>query len=110
MTLKKIEAIEKKIQEASQVDAKSKEDLLDLMSDLKNELAHLKKSHANSAHDIADKTQTSTEQILDKDSQKEQLQKDIDGLQLSVEEFEVSHPKLVQIINRLCMMLSDIGI
>ena len=106
MSLKKIEAIEKKIKETSKVDAKSKEDLLALMGDLKNELADLKKSNANGAHNIADKTQASAEKVLAKDEAKE----DIDGLQVAVEEFEVSHPKLVQVINRLCIMLSDLGI
>ena len=66
MSLKKIEAIEKKIQEASKINAKSKEDLLNLMDELKNELSVLKDSHASSAHNIADKTQASAEQILGK--------------------------------------------
>ena len=31
-------------------------------------------------------------------------------LETSVEEFEVSHPRLVRVINRICIMLSSIGI
>ncbi len=110
MSLKKIEAIEKKIEATSQIDAKIKENLLDLMRSLKTELADLKENHPNTAHNIADKTQVSTEKILTSDNKQNELQENIDGLQETVEEFEVSHPKLVQIVNRLCMMLSDIGI
>lgn len=110
MSLKKIEAIEKKIEATSQIDAKIKEDLLDLMRSLKTELTDLKEVNPNGAHNIADKTQVSAEKVLTSDNKQNELQKDIDGLQETVEEFEVSHPKLVQVVNRICMMLSDIGI
>ncbi len=110
MSLKKIEAIEKKIESSSQIDAKTKKTLLDLMCDLKIELVDLKKNSPETAHNIAEKTNISAEKILTSDNKLNELQKDIDGLQETVEEFEVSHPKLVQIVNRFCMMLSDIGI
>jgi mevalonate kinase len=110
MSLKKIEAIEKKIEATSQIDTKIKEDLLDLMRSLKTELADLKDAHPTTAQNIADKTQASTEQVLTSDSKQDELQENIEGLQVAVEEFEVSHPKLVGIVNRLCMMLSDLGI
>lgn len=110
MSLKKIEELEKKIESASQIDAKIKEDLLDLMRSLKTELADLKEIHPKTAHVIADKTQVSAEKILISDNKQNELQEHIDGLQETVGEFEASHPKLVQIVNRLCMMLSDIGI
>ncbi len=107
MSLKKIEAIEKKIEATSQIDAKIKKDLLDLMHSLKVEL---KEIHPETAHNIADKTNISAEKILSSGNKKNELQKDIDNLQETVGEFEASHPKLVQVVNRFCMMLSDIGI
>jgi hypothetical protein len=107
MSLKKIEAIEKKIEATSHIDAKIKKDLLDLMHSLK---AELKDVHPETAHEIADKTNISTGKVLASDNKKNELQEDIDGLQETVGEFEASHPKLVQVVNRLCMMLSDIGI
>lgn len=110
MSLKKIEAIEKKIKAASRIDADIKKDLLDLMSSLKVELADLKEAHPETAHNIADRTNLSAEKILTSNDAKNELQEDIDSLQETVGEFEVSHPKLVQVVNRLCMMLSDIGI
>ncbi len=110
MSLKKIEAIEKKIKAASQIDAKIKEDLLDLIRSLKIELAELKEIHSTTAHNIVEKTQASAEQILISDKKQDELQENIDALKETVTEFEVSHPKLVQVVNRLCMMLSDIGI
>lgn len=110
MSLKKIEVLEKKIEATSQIDTKIKEDLLDLMRSLKNELTDLKNDHPETAHDIANKAQISAEKVLTSNSKKDELQENIEGLQGTVEEFEVSHPKLVEIVNRLCMMLSDLGI
>ena len=106
MTIKKIESIEKKIKNTSDIDTKIKEDLLDLMRSLKTELKDVKGTHPEKAHNIADKTQISTEKTLDTKADIA----DLDGLQKAVGEFEVSHPKLVQLVNRLCIMLSDIGI
>lgn len=82
------------------------------MRSLKTELADIKNEHPQTAHSIADKAQSSTEKILSKESstESETLQENIDGLQKTVGEFEVSHPKLVQVVNRICIMLSDIGI
>jgi mevalonate kinase len=110
MSLKKIEAIEKKIEATSQIDAKIKEDLLDLMHSLKTELNSLKDIHPETAHNIADQTGISAEKVLDSPAKEGDLQENIDSLQGTVEEFEASHPKLVQLVNRFCMMLSDIGI
>jgi len=110
MSLKKIEAIEKKIEARSDMDVKIKEDLLDLMRSLKTELAESKDIRPELAHYIVDKTQASAEKIINADNKQNELQESIDGLQETVGEFEASHPKLVQIVNRLCMMLSDIGI
>ena len=110
MSLKKIEELEKRIESTSQIDAKIKEDLLDLMRSLKTELTDLKKAHPDTAHAIADKTKLSTEKVLCSENKQSELQEHIDGLQETVGEFEVSHPKLVQTVNRFCMMLSDIGI
>ena len=107
MSLKKIETIEKKIETTSQIDAKTKGDLLELLRSLKSEL---KEVHPETAHNIADKTNISAGKVLSSDNKKNELQEDIDGLQETVGEFEASHPKLVQVVNRLCMMLSDIGI
>jgi mevalonate kinase len=112
MSLKKLEAIEKKIKTTPQIDAKIKEDLLDLMRSLKTELADIKNEHPKTADSIVDQTHSSAEQILCKNNSGEQkiLQENIDDLQKTVDEFEASHPKLVQVVNRICMMLSDIGI
>ncbi|MDD5697441.1 MAG: DUF4404 family protein [Victivallaceae bacterium] len=110
MSLKKIEAIEKEIRETSQLDARIKEDLLDLMCSLKTELSDLNKIRPDTAQDIADKTQVSTKQLLASGGEPAEFRENIAGLRGTVEEFEASHPKLVGIINHLCMMLSDLGI
>lgn len=44
------------------------------------------------------------------DQEKQELQALIEKLQEQAEEFEVTHPELVDTINRLCMMLANMGI
>jgi mevalonate kinase len=110
MSLKKIEAIEKKIEKTTEIDVKIKEDLLDLMRSLKTELSDLKENHPDKVDKIVDKARTSAEKVIHADEDQNELKEAIDGLHETVEEFEVSHPKLVQVVNRICMMLSDIGI
>ena len=42
--------------------------------------------------------------------QKEELQALLEKLQNQAEEFEVTHPELVDTINRICVMLANLGI
>jgi hypothetical protein len=44
------------------------------------------------------------------EQEKQELQGLLQHLQQHAEEFEVTHPELVDTINRLCVMLANIGI
>jgi glycine cleavage system protein P-like pyridoxal-binding family len=109
MAIEKIKKLEEKIKSSPTLTPHHKEELLQLMSELQDELSGLEKTDASSAQDIAGKTGESTTKAISK-PEKESVEESIDKLQNSVSEFEVSHPHLVQIINRICIMLSDIGI
>ncbi|MCP3966275.1 MAG: DUF4404 family protein [Lentisphaerae bacterium] len=107
MSLEKVKKIEKEIKEASRIDDASKGKLLEVIGDLKEELKSLDASNKMSADMLADKAHESTIQAV---KEGDDFDREIEGLKSSVEEFEITHPKLVQLVNRFCMMLSDIGI
>ncbi len=111
MSLAKVKKIEKEIKAATQIDNASKKQLLNVVADLKKELQSLGAVNQVSAEKLAEKAHDSTlHAVKEGEKHPEDLNKDIENLKITVEEFEVSHPKLVRLINRFCMMLSDIGI
>ncbi|QSH40321.1 DUF4404 family protein [Lentisphaerota bacterium ZTH] len=111
MSLEKVKKIKKEIQGASHIDDTCREKLLGIVGDLEKELSSLDASHKTSADKLAEKAHESTMQaIKDSGSRQDELDQEIEGLKNAVDEFEVTHPKLVQLVNRFCMMLSDIGI
>lgn len=111
MSEKTINKIEEKIQNNASIDKSKKAELLELMGHLKLELEQLRKTDSSKARAIADLAETSTQKAFDAmtavDASSETPLKE---LETSVEEFEVSHPRLVRVINRICIMLSSIGI
>lgn len=44
------------------------------------------------------------------EQEKEDLQGLLEKLQEQAEEFEVTHPELIDTVNRICVMLSNLGI
>ncbi|MFA7230432.1 MAG: DUF4404 family protein [Victivallaceae bacterium] len=107
MSTNTVKKIEKTISETSGLNKQKKTELLELLGNLKNELKNLEKTHLATAKNIAGLAEHSTAKAAGKRDDKTEA---IQDLKSSVAEFEVSHPDLVQIINRICMMLSDIGI
>lgn len=106
----RIAEIERRIQNANSVDETNKSELLKLLNSLKAEIAGLSKTHAPQAQSIAQLTGTSTAEVT-RDSRNPQLiQKSINDLAASVTEFEKSHPTLVDVVNRICVTLSNLGI
>lgn len=111
MSAEIINKLEEKIQNNESLEQGKKAELLELMGHLKLELEQLQKTDSRKARTIADLAETSTQKAFDAlnavDISSETPLKE---LETSVEDFEVSHPRLVRIINRICIMLSSIGI
>jgi len=108
---KTINKIEEKIQNNASIDHGKKAELLELMGHLKLELEQLRKTDSSKARAIADLTETSTQKAFDAMTAVDvSSETPLKELETSVEEFEVSHPRLVRVINRICIMLSSIGI
>jgi hypothetical protein len=102
--------IEEKIRSAESLNPERKRQLLQLLATLKTEILHLSRSDHDQAQSIAGFAHTSTHEATREKQNPALLQHSLDGLRASVAGFEQSHPRLFQIVNRLCNMLSDLGI
>ena len=106
-TIAKIEA---RIRKANSVPEENKAELLSLFSTLKSEVAQLAQTHEEQAQSITGFTEVSAHEATREERNPELLKHSLDGLSSSVTGFEESHPKLVQIVNRICTTLSNLGI
>ncbi len=112
MFTEKITSIEKKIEQTPAIDQPAKDELLELLDNLNEELSKLEDNSTNMGHsqEIVGKASRFAEQAIADPGATQEIEQSINELKGSVADFEASHPKLVQIINRVCVMLSDIGI
>jgi Mg2+ and Co2+ transporter CorA len=110
MIKKTIGEIETKIRSTDAVNEERKRELLQLLGTLKTEVGALSKTHSEQAQSIAGFAKLSAHEAT-REKQNPQLRElSLRGLQSSVEGFEKSHPKLVQIVNSISNTLSNLGI
>ncbi len=102
-----ISKIESRLQGASAINEEARAELLQLVGELRREISNLDEDQARS---IAGLTHDSTDQIAGEARNPELLKRSIEELSASVDGFEKSHPGLVQVVNRICTTLSNIGI
>ena len=105
-----ISSIEAKIQTADAISGDKKRELLQLLATLQSEVATLSKTHDEQAQSIAGFTEMSAHEATRSKQNPELLELSLKGLSSSVEGFENSHPRLVQIVNSISHTLSNLGI
>jgi|SRR6185295_15869059 Mg2+ and Co2+ transporter CorA len=106
-TIKKIEA---RIESGESLSPERKSELLQLLGKLKSEVTELSKTHGEQAESIAGFTEQSAREATRSEQNPELLQLSLKGLASSVDGFEKSHPRLVQVVNTISNMLSNLGI
>jgi len=106
-TIAKIEA---RLQSTEALKEDKRAELQHLLATLKSEVAELSKTNAEEAESIAGFTELSTREATRENQNPQLLKLSLTGLTSSVEQFERSHPKLVQIVNTISKTLSDLGI
>lgn len=109
-TIKKIESKIKDSGKAGAVRDKNAAELVELLAQLKEEVAELSKTHADHAESIAGFAKVSAHEATREDQNPELLRLSVKGLASSVEGIESSHPALVELVNRISIMLSNMGI
>ena len=102
--------IEERIRGAGSLPEARKTELLDLFRQLRGEVTQLSQTDQEAARIIARHTQQSTEKATASTADQTQVQESLKSLTDSVEEFEESHPRLVALVDRICVMLSGMGI
>ena len=105
-----ISKIEAKIQSAGSISEDKRRELLQLLGTLKSEITRLSETHGEQAQSIAGFTEVSAHEATRSEQNPELLDLSLKGLSSSVEGFEKSHPQLVQIVNSISNMLSNLGI
>jgi len=110
MIQNQIELIESKVQSAKGIPEETKNELIGLLSTLKSEVGSLSKTHGEDADSIARFADASTHEATREDKKPELVHVAVQGLTSSVGGFESSHPTLVQIVNRIATILSNMGI
>jgi hypothetical protein len=102
--------IEARIHGAESIKDDRRRELLELLGTLKSEVAKLSRTHGEQAQSIAGFTEVSTHEATRAEQDPELLDLSLKGLASSVQGFEQSHPRLVQIVNALSHTLSNLGI
>jgi hypothetical protein len=106
-TLAKIEA---RLNSAEAIKDDKRAELRELLARLRTEVAALSKTHGEQAESIAGFTELSTREATREQQNPKLLNLSLAGLNSSVQEFEKTHPKLVQVVNSISQMLSNVGI
>lgn len=110
MNQEKISKLEAKLRESAGLSAETRQELLELLGQLKSEVGELSRSNAQQADSIAGHTEFSTREAIREEKNPELLQRSLDDLSASVAGFEKSHPRLVEVVNRIATTLSNLGI
>ena len=87
----------------------ARRELLKLLGTLKTEVAELSKTHGEQADSIASFAQLSAHEATRAEQNPQLRELSIQGLRSSVDGFEQSHPRLVQIVNAISNTLSNLG-
>jgi hypothetical protein len=110
MIEKTIGEIEAKIRDAGAVSEERKRELIELLGQLKSEVSALAQTDNERARSIAGFAQVSAHEATRSAQNPELRDLSLQGLRSSVDGFEKSHPKLVQIVNAISNTLSNLGI
>jgi hypothetical protein len=106
-TLSQIEA---RIRQTSSLTEDNKAELLKLLAALRTEIGDLARTKSDEAHRIAAIAHNSTEAATHDQTNPELVKQSLDQLASAVSGFEESHPRLVEVVNRMATMLARSGI
>ncbi len=102
--------IEARLKQRAAVKEEDKEELIRLVAAMKTELADLSRTHGEQAESITGFAELSAREATRREKNPRLLKLSTEGLASSVEGFEASHPRLVEIVNAFCTMLAGLGI
>jgi len=102
--------LETNIRASEAIQADQKAELLRLLITLKSEIAILEHTHAEHVESVIGLTERSMHEALRQPKDPQLTASALQELAASVAELEVSHPQLVNAVNAISVLLSNIGI
>ncbi len=105
-----LDKIEEKLKQSAVVKEGDKAELLTLLATLRKEIVDLSQTHYEHAQSVVGFAKLSAHEATRKERSPALLNLSIEGLTSAVQGFEISHPRLVAVINTFCTMLSNLGI
>ena len=109
MIPERLAKLEATLRNSANIPEGTRRELLDLVAGLKTEVGPLADTHGDVADEIADSAHAAVEAAMGNDQRSDKAAA-IEGLAASVSQFEVTHPRLVEIVDRLALTLSNMGI
>jgi hypothetical protein len=110
MIQERLDKIEERLKLSETIKENDKTELLNLLNTLKTEIADLSRTDKEHAESIAQLAELSTHEATRNTRSDALFDLSIEGLVTSGRGFEISHPKLVAVINAFCNYLTDMGI
>lgn len=105
-----IQKLEERLRGAEAITPAQRDELMKLLATLQAEVSSLARTHEEEARSIEGFTLVSTHEATRGGKNAALMHHSLKGLAQSVEGFEQSHPKLVQVVNSICTTLSNLGI
>ena len=102
--------LEMNIRESDVIQVDRKAQLLRLLTTLKSEIATLEHTHAEQAESVRGWAERSMHEAIRQPHDPQLAASALQELAASVAELEVSHPQLVNVVNAISVLLSNIGI
>ena len=105
-----IQKIEAKLKNNASIQPENRAELIELLGKLRDEINGLAQTDSEGAQTIAGFTEVSAHEATRVQRNPELVELSLKGLSRSVDDFEKSHPRLVEVVNRFCTTLSNMGI
>lgn len=105
-----IRQLQQEVRASTTLDAAERQALLELVTRLESEVQGLSQTHADEAASVARFSSVSAGEALRPHKNERLVGAALGGLSASVEQFEESHPRLVQVVEDLSRFLSALGI
>ena len=100
--------LEQQVRDSASLAEGRKVELLDLIVELRKEVKTLEKEHADKAQQLVQQTHDTMQHALSGDAKQVELTSH--GLERSIEEFELSHPKFYNAIKALAIRITGLGV
>ncbi len=106
----RIGIIESTIRTAGKIPEETRVELMAMLAGLKSELANLSKTHHEEAASITRFADAFAHEAARTEKKPQLTDTALQGLRLSIEGLEESHPNVVRVVNRFATALSNMGL